>query len=110
MRYAYKDLGERSAGTTITLELEGSAANILLLDPFHYSLYRRGRAFRYHGGLFHSSPATLTIPRDGRWYLVVDLGGHGGRVRARIQKISPPADESTGSAAEREEEALEPVA
>lgn len=102
MRYAYKDLGERPAGTTVTLRLEGSAANVLLLDEPNYALYRARKSFRYQGGLSGRSPVTLTVPRDGRWYLVVDMGGYGGRVRARIEEIVSPEAAGAGGSEERE--------
>lgn len=89
MRYAFKDLGEQPAGTEITVRLEGSAANVVLLDPYNYSCYRAGLSFRYAGGVFHRSPARLTVPRDGRWHLVVDCGGYRGRVRAQVEQIIP---------------------
>lgn len=103
MRYAHKDLGEQPGGTEVTLRLEGSVANVLLLDEYNYSLYRASRPFKYTGGLFRSSPVTLTVPRDGRWHLVVDLGGYRGRVRAHVQRITRPGEaeptvEQSGSA------------
>lgn len=94
MRYAFKDLGEQAAGTEITVRLEGSAANVLLLDPYNYSCYKAARPFRYTGGMFRSSPARVTVPRDGRWHLVVDCGGYRGRVRAHVSGITPRADSS----------------
>lgn len=95
MRYAFKDLGEQPAGAEVTVRLEGTAANVLLLDAHNYSCYRAARPFRYAGGMFRTSPARVTIPRDGHWHLVVDLGGFRGRVRARIAEITPPPGQST---------------
>lgn len=107
MRYAYKDLGEQPAGTEVTVRLEGSAANVLLLDSPNYSCYRSARPFRFTGGLHHTSPARLTVPRDGQWHLVVDLGGYGGRVRARIEEIKLPGQEPVSG--NEEEGALEAI-
>jgi hypothetical protein len=103
MRFAYKDLGEQPAGTKVQVRLEGSAANVLLLDSDNYSRYRAARPFRYTGGIHHRSPATLTIPRDGWWHLVIDLGGHRGRVRGYLEQITRPGEEAEQS---RDEEAL----
>lgn len=105
MRYAYKDLGQQPAGTEVAVRLEGSAANVLLLDRDNYSRYRAAQPFRYTGGMYHRSPARLTIPREGHWHLVIDLGGHRGRVRAHIEEITPPE----GGPARREDAALEAV-
>jgi hypothetical protein len=109
MRYAYRDLGEQPSGTEITVRLAGSAANVLLLDPSNYSSYRAARPFRYTGGLHHRSPARLTVPRDGHWYLVIDLGGHRGRVRANVESINPPGGEDADGATTRKDDALEAV-
>lgn len=95
MRYAFKDLGEQPEGATVVVALEGSAANVLLLDPVNYSLYQAGSSFSYYGGLQRESPVRLTVPHDGRWYLAVDLGGYRGRVRARLQAIEPPSPANT---------------
>lgn len=108
MRYAYRDLGQRPAGTRVVVGLEGSSANVLLLDRQNYALYRAQRSFRYQGGLAVRSPTTLTVPRDGHWFLVVDLGRYGGRLRARIEQIIPPEAAERDAGREREA-ALETV-
>lgn len=102
MRYAFKDLGEQPAGSTVVVRLQGSVANVLLLDSANYSAYRVGRPFRYAGGLFRSSPARVTVPRDGHWHLIVDLGGFRGRVRAQVERVEPPDSDSSDT--ERAEE------
>ena len=68
-------------------------ANVLLLDESNFSAYRQGRSFSYHGGWATQSPVRLSPPRQGRWHVVVDLGGRGGNVRARINilKAGSPA-------------------
>ena len=76
MRYAYKDLGKQPAGSTVVVHWSGSAANVMLLDPVNFSRYQYldGRPFFYDGGgRYRRSPARLSIPEDGRWYVVVDL-------------------------------------
>lgn len=96
MRYAFKDLGEQPAGATVVVALEGSVANVLLLDDANYSHYRAGRPFRYAGGMFRQSPARVRVPRDGHWHLIVDLGGFRGRVRADVKRIEPPDEAGSG--------------
>lgn len=109
MRYAYKDLGEQPAGTEITVQLKGSAANVLLLDRHNYSRYKASRGFRYSGGFFARSPARVTVPRDGRWHLVIDCGGYRGRVLGQIVQISPPQSLRSSSSKEEEAETVEAV-
>lgn len=81
MRYAYRDLGERTAGTKVLVRWTGSDASVILLDPVNFSKYqyRDGRPFFYAGGgRYRRPPAELSIPHDGRWYVVVDLGRYAG--------------------------------
>ncbi len=81
MRYAYQDLGEQPAGTTVVVRWSGSAAKVILLDPVNFSKYQYcdGRPFFYDGGgRYRHPPAELSIPQDGHWYVVVDLGGNTG--------------------------------
>lgn len=84
MRYAYNDLGRQEAGAQVTVKLTGSVANVMLLDAANFSRYRAGQPFLYEGGHYARSPVQLNVPETGHWYLVLDLGGYKGRVRARV--------------------------
>jgi hypothetical protein len=91
MRYAYKDLGVQAAGTTVVVRWSGSAANVLLLDAVNFSKYRYtdGRPFFYDGGAHYARPpAEISIPQDGRWYVVVDLGGNA-RSAPTVEALAP---------------------
>ena len=57
-------------------------ANVRLLDPANYSLYRSGTQYNYYGGLAKESPVRIPTPHAGDWRPVVDLGGYGRTVRA----------------------------
>lgn len=70
----------------VEVTLDGQA-NVMLLDTPNYDRYRKGEAFRYHGGLAKTSPVRLVPPHRGRWHLVVDLGGFAGRVRAGVRVL-----------------------
>lgn len=92
MRYAYKDLGDQAAGTTAVVSWSGSAASVLLLDPVNFSKYQHldGRPFFYGaGGHYGRSPARLSVPKDGHWYVVVDLGRQSGAAPS-IQLVDQP--------------------
>jgi hypothetical protein len=89
MRYAYRDLGEQKAGSTVVVNMRGSQGNLILLDPQNFFRYRMGQRFEYAGGRFRRSPARVRIPKDGHWYAVLDLGGHGGRVRGALSVFGP---------------------
>jgi uncharacterized protein DUF1883 len=88
MRFSYHDLGHQPAGSTVVVRLNGSAANVLLVDPANFSRYRARQAFSYHGGLCKHSPAEIEIPKDGHWIVVIDLGGYKGRVRASVEVVA----------------------
>jgi hypothetical protein len=62
-------------------------ANVMLLDPTNYDRYRKGESFRYTGGHAKTSPVKLVPPSRGRWHVVVDLGGFGGRTRAGVRVL-----------------------
>ncbi len=64
------------------------AANVQLLDSVNYEHYRQGRSFRYEGGYATVTPVRLTVPRAGRWHVVIDHGGGAGRVKASVRHLS----------------------
>lgn len=91
MRYAYKDLGEQPAGSTAVVRWRGAAAKVILLDAVNFSKYQHcdGRPFFYDaGGHYRRPPAQLSIPQDGRWYVVVDLGGYAASAPT-VEVLSP---------------------
>ena len=87
MRYAYHNIGKQPAGTTAIVRWRGSAADVLLLDPVNFSRYCEGRrpVFFSGGGHYRHPPARLSIPQDGRWYVVADLGGYAGNAKATVE-------------------------
>ncbi|MFE2757944.1 DUF1883 domain-containing protein [Actinosynnema sp. NPDC059335] len=72
VEYLYWDLGSCAGGTSFEVELDGSAANVFLVDRGNFSAYQRGRAYQYYGGFFDYTPLTIEVPYKARWYLVVD--------------------------------------
>lgn len=77
MRYAYKDLGRQRGGCTAVVRWGGTPATVMLLDPVNFTKYvDRMPCHCETGGRYRSPPARLAIPHDGRWYAVIDLGGH----------------------------------
>lgn len=80
---------EVEAGPESTIEVTlSSQANVRLLDSTNFHLYRNGRAHRYFGGLARRSPFLLHPPHHGHWYVVVDLGGYAGSVKAAVRVLS----------------------
>lgn len=59
-------------------------ANVQLMTSSDYSKYKAGRQYRYHGGRVTKSPFRIVVPSTGHWVVVVDLGGHQGRISASV--------------------------
>ncbi len=78
---------DTSPGDAVLVKLSGTAANVRLMDAINFSSYRRGGRHRYIGGHFTQSPAVLQPPHAGHWYVVVDLGGFAGNIRAAVSVV-----------------------
>lgn len=89
MQHLYYDLGQLKRGATAVVTLD-KQANVQLMTSSAYQSYKAGRQYRYHGGLAKQSPVRIGIPNNGHWYVVVDLGGYAGSVRAGVQVEPPP--------------------
>ena len=100
MRYLYYDLGEQERENCVVAHLHGSAANVLLLDPWNFDRYRFGQPFVYTGGFCTRTPVRVQIPHDGHWYLVIDCGGHSHHVRARNVEVLTPSESATAPEAD----------
>jgi hypothetical protein len=90
MKFTHYDLGHRQAGEVVEVTLQGSAANVRLMDSSNLSSYRGGRSHHYSGGLATRSPVRLAIPRSGHWHVTVDMAGLRGTVRSSI-RMAPQA-------------------
>lgn len=91
MEHLKKDLGQLKKGSTVVVTLR-KQANVLLMDSSNYRTYSSGRGgrFKYTGGLVKKSPARLTVPSNGHWFIAVDLGGAAGTVNASVVVEPPP--------------------
>jgi hypothetical protein len=73
-------------GTVVRVEID-ARANVMLMDSSNFCSYRSGRQFRYYGGYATQSPVVLATPHAGRWHVIVDLGGYGGRLNANVSTL-----------------------
>ena len=89
MQHVKYDLGHLRKGATVLVTL-GNQANVLLMDSSNYRAYSSGRRHRYFGGLAKRSPARIVVPSNGHWYLAIDLGGAGGKIRSSVSVEPPP--------------------
>lgn len=79
---------EAEAGPKDIIEVSlDKRANVRVMDPPNYKNYERGKKHRYHGGFAKKSPVHIKPPHQGLWYVVVDLGGHAGRVRVSVRVL-----------------------
>ncbi len=90
MKFLHSDLGHCRGGEIVEVALRGNAANVFLVDSSNFQSYKSGRRYSYYGGHATRSPIHLTVPRAGRWFAVVDLGGYAGRVNASIRTLPGP--------------------
>ena len=63
-------------------------ANVRLMDGDNFRKYQSGQQHKYYGGHAIKSPVRLRPPHPGHWYVVIDLGGYVGTVRASIEKLA----------------------
>lgn len=90
MRYAYKDLGRQQEGTTAIVCWGGSPATVMLFDPVNFAKYVDRLPCRCDSrGRYGCSPAELSIPQDGRWYAVVDLGRYTSGRAPTVELLAP---------------------
>lgn len=87
MNFTHYNLGYIERGSIVEVTLQGSAANVRLMDSSNFSAYRSGRQHRYHGGLAQRSPVRLQVPNSGTWHVAVDMQGLRGTVRSGIRVI-----------------------
>ncbi|MCA1378882.1 MULTISPECIES: DUF1883 domain-containing protein [unclassified Bradyrhizobium] len=75
-----------SSGDVVVVECSHQC-NVIVMDDSNYSLYRTGRQYRYYGGHFTHFPARVSVPGDGHWNTVIDLGGGRANIRYNIGYI-----------------------
>lgn len=89
MEHLVYDLGNVKRASTVVVTLNNQA-NVQLMTRSEYGNYKSGRRYRYHGGRVTRSPFRITVPSNGHWMVVIDLGGYRGRVSAAVAVEPPP--------------------
>jgi len=87
MNFTKYDLGNKKRGDVVEITLQGSAANVRLMNSSNFQSFRSGRRHSYIGGLAKKSPVRLQIPNSGHWYVTVDMQGLRGTVRSSIRMM-----------------------
>ncbi len=83
-----RPLGRLTAGTQVRVDVTGPEANVRLVEEAGAADLHFGRGPRAYGGHYARSPIYLTVPRDGRWRVTIDLGGASSSVRATVQVLA----------------------
>lgn len=89
MQHLYFDLKQQKKGAVAVVTLD-KQANVRLMTANNYRALKAGRRFSFHGGRATKSPVRLQIPSNGHWFVVVDIGGLAGQVRASVAVQPPP--------------------
>lgn len=87
MQFQQYDLGQLGGGEIVEVTLRGNSANVQLMNSSNLQNYKAGRRYNYHGGHVTRSPYRVTVPNSGRWHVVIDLGGYGGRVNSSVRVL-----------------------
>jgi hypothetical protein len=87
MNFTKYDLGNKQRGDVVEITLQGSGANVRLMNSSNFQNYRNGRRHSYIGGLAKKSPVRLQIPSSGHWYVTVDMQGLRGTTRSSIRMM-----------------------
>lgn len=91
MKFTHHDLGSLNAGAVVVIALDGTEANVQLMDDSNFRHYKAGRGYRAVGGHYKQSPVRLVVPRGGHWHVAVDLGGFSGRVSSSVTVLRASA-------------------
>jgi len=85
MKYTYKD-GNFRKGDILIIAVDRSV-NIYLVDSINFQHYKNGNSFECYTSKSASSPYSITVPRSGHWYIVLDLGGGSGILNYSIKVL-----------------------
>jgi len=91
MNFNYYTLGHIEGGSVVEVTLQGSAANVRLMDSSNFNSYKSGSRHTYFGGLAERSPVRIPVPHSGTWYVTVDMQGLRGTVRSGVRVIPAAA-------------------
>ena len=86
MNYLHEEF-DLAADDVIEVEI-ANPAHVRLMNDANFELYKGGKPYEYRGGHMTKSPVRFSLPAGGHWHVVIDLGGFGGRVSARVNIIS----------------------
>ena len=98
MNFTHYKFDRLSSGDTIEVILQGSAANVRLMNDANFQAYKNGKKHKYYGGLVKKSPFRLNVPSSGKWNVTVDMAGLQGQVKSSarvLPSVLPVAREAS---------------
>lgn len=57
------------------------------MDSYNFQNYKNGRNHKYYGGHIKQSPYRITVPKFGKWYVTIDLGGYSGKINSSVRVL-----------------------
>ena len=87
MNFTHYPLGHIAGGSVVEVTIQGSAANVRLMNSSNFNNYKASRRHHYYGGLVKKSPFRVRVPSSGTWHVTVDMQGLRGTVRSSVQVI-----------------------
>ena len=86
MQFVQYDLKQLEKGSIVEVCLSAQA-NVKLMTSSEFSNYKNGRRHHYYGGLAKVSPIKIPVPHSGHWYVTIDLGGYGGKIKSSVRVL-----------------------
>jgi hypothetical protein len=71
---------------TIRVQLE-QQCNVQVMDYTNYQRYKLGQKHDFIGGNVTKTPFLIKAPHFAHWYVVIDLGGAAGSLKAKVELI-----------------------
>ena len=91
MNFTHYNLGQVTGGSVVEVVLQGSAANVRLMNSSNFNSYKAGHRHKYHGGLVKKFPVRLHVPTSGTWHVTIDMQGLRGKIRSSVRVIRSEA-------------------
>lgn len=86
MQFIHYDLGQLHGGEIAEVTLN-ARANVRLMNSSNFATFKRGGRATFYGGQSTRSPIKIPVPNSGHWYVVIDLGGHGGQIKSGVRVL-----------------------
>lgn len=75
-----------TAGSIVKLNCD-TQCNFMIMTDSDFSNYRNRRSYHYYGGFCKMFPATIAVPHNDNWNVVIDLGGRRANITYSISYI-----------------------